>query len=133
MPSGYDKSPDYDGPEPSPEVGDEEASSASVALTVLREVFGGDPFTARDVVKAMKLGLKSDHPTFDDPVQERADAIADTLDELSGKRFDRPTALSIGKLFQKRLVRRDLPLKFHPTAIRVSAGFAPVGAVSCSA
>lgn len=27
----------------------------------------------------------------------------------------------------------DLPLKFHPAAIRASAGFAPVGAMSCSA
>lgn len=27
----------------------------------------------------------------------------------------------------------DLPLKFHPAAIRASAGFAPVGAVSFSA
>ena len=27
----------------------------------------------------------------------------------------------------------DLPLKFHPAAIRASAGFAPVDAVSCSA
>ena len=27
----------------------------------------------------------------------------------------------------------DLPLKFHPAAIRASAGFAPVGAMRCSA
>jgi hypothetical protein len=34
---------------------------------------------------------------------------------------------------KRTVVVTDLPLKFHPTAIRVSAGFAPVGAMSCSA
>src|SRR4051812_30937070 len=36
----------------------------------------------------------------------RAETIADALGELVGKRLDRPTAHSIGKLFQKRLVGR---------------------------
>ena len=36
----------------------------------------------------------------------KAEAIADALGELVGKRLDRPTAHSIGKLFQKRLVGR---------------------------
>ena len=40
------------------------------------------------------------------PTRARADAIADALGELAGKRLDRPTAHSIGKLFQKRLVGR---------------------------
>jgi hypothetical protein len=35
-----------------------------------------------------------------------ADAIADALGELVGKRLEKPTAHSIGKLFQKRLVGR---------------------------
>jgi hypothetical protein len=35
-----------------------------------------------------------------------ADDIADALGELAGKRLDRPTAHSLGKLFQKRLVGR---------------------------
>src|SRR5262249_42842856 len=36
----------------------------------------------------------------------KAEAIADALGELVGKRLDRSTAHSIGKLFQKRLVGR---------------------------
>jgi hypothetical protein len=36
----------------------------------------------------------------------KAEAIAEALGELVGKRLDRPTAHSIGKLFQKRLVER---------------------------
>ena len=36
----------------------------------------------------------------------KAESIADALGELVGKRLDRPTAPSIGKLFQKRLVGR---------------------------
>ena len=35
------------------EVGDEEASAASAALTILREIWGAGAFTAKDVVKAM--------------------------------------------------------------------------------
>ena len=46
-------------------------------------------------------------PTSADEVENaRAEAIADALGELIGKRLDRPTAHSIGKLFQKRLVGR---------------------------
>jgi hypothetical protein len=42
----------------------------------------------------------------DDVETSRADAIADALGELIGKRLERPTAHSLGKLFQKRLVGR---------------------------
>jgi hypothetical protein len=49
------------------------------------------------------------HPwsaTKEDADKAKAEAIADALGELVGKRLDRPTAHSIGKLFQKRLVGR---------------------------
>jgi hypothetical protein len=42
----------------------------------------------------------------DDVESARADAFADALGELIGKRLERPTAHSLGKLFQKRLVGR---------------------------
>ncbi|MGO9048962.1 MAG: hypothetical protein ACLQFW_19120 [Xanthobacteraceae bacterium] len=80
------------------EVGDEEATAASVVLTVLREIWGDDAFTAKQVVEAMT----SEHA--DD--QAKAESIANALEGLDGKRLDRPTAHSIGKLFQKRLVGR---------------------------
>ena len=44
-----------------------------------------------------------------------------------------PTDSKLGFEFWCRAILRDLPLKFHPAAIRASAGFAPVDAVSCSA
>ena len=45
-------------------------------------------------------------PTKEDADMAKAEAIADALGELVGKLLDRPTAHSIGKLFQKRLVGR---------------------------
>jgi hypothetical protein len=92
------------------EVGDEEASAVSAILTVFREIWGEKDFTAKDVVKVM-----TPEPKFDgvfegakvpDAERLRTDAIADALGELVGKRLDRPTAHSLGKLFQKRLVGR---------------------------
>lgn len=92
------------------EVGDEEASAVSVALGTLRDIWGAKEFTAREVVKAMTPEPKFDGsygmPKADDEQRTRAEAIADALGELIGKRLDRPTAHSIGKLFQKRLVGR---------------------------
>jgi len=89
------------------EAGDEQASAVSVALTILREIFGDNAFTARDVVKVMTPddGLFM-QPKADDADKARADAIGEALAELAGKRLDRPTSHGIGKLFQKTLVGR---------------------------
>ena len=86
------------------EVGDEEASAASAALTIMREIWGDCAFTAKDVVKAMTPEMQP--WSTEDADRTKAEAIADALGELVGKRLDRPTAHSIGKLFQKRLVGR---------------------------
>jgi hypothetical protein len=83
------------------EFGDEEASAASAALTIIHGIWGGGAFTATDVVKAMTLELHSG-----DAEKLKAEVIADALGELIGKRLERPTAHSIGKLFQKKLVGR---------------------------
>jgi hypothetical protein len=91
------------------EVGDEEASAVSAILTLFRQVWGDQVFTAKDVVKVMTPEPKFDGSVSakaDDVERSRADAIADALGELIGKRLDRPTAHSLGKLFQKRLVGR---------------------------
>jgi hypothetical protein len=58
-----------------------------------------------DVVKAMTPEMHA-CPTKEDAAKAKAEAIAEALGELVGKRLDRPTAHSIGKLFQKRLVGR---------------------------
>jgi hypothetical protein len=90
------------------EVGDEEASATSAALSIMREIWGDGAFTARDVVKAMALPTNPfSAPTdWEEASKAKAEAIADALGELVGRRLDRPTAHSIGKLFQKRLVGR---------------------------
>ncbi|MGE3784527.1 MAG: hypothetical protein AB7H71_17535, partial [Alphaproteobacteria bacterium] len=91
------------------EVGDEEATAASAALSVLHDIWRGDAFTARDVVKAMTVEPKApwSPSSRDDEVKRaRAETLSDALGELIGRRLDRPTAHSIGKLFQKRLVGR---------------------------
>ena len=42
----------------------------------------------------------------EDAEKAQAEALADALGELVGKRLERPTAHSVGKLFQKKLVGR---------------------------
>jgi hypothetical protein len=81
------------------EVGDDEAAAVALTLGLFREIWGDKHFTAKDVVKKMA-------PKPDGSLDERAEAIADALGELVGKRLDRPTAHGLGKLFQKRLVDR---------------------------
>ena len=90
------------------EVGDEEASAASAALTTLREIFGQRAFAAKEVVKAMTPGSN-----YTDTA--KAEVIADALSELVGRRLDRPTAHSIGKLFQKSLVGRPAWIGYGQT------------------
>jgi hypothetical protein len=87
------------------ETDDEEAAATSTALTILHGIWAGGSFTARDVVKTMTI--QGDwYAPISEAERARAEAIADALGELVGKRLDRPTAHSIGKLFQKRLVGR---------------------------
>jgi hypothetical protein len=88
------------------EADDEDATAVSAALSILHEIWGGDYFTSRDVVKAMAMGSNLDN--WDGAAAERArpEALADALRELDGKHLERLTTPSIGKLFQKRLVGR---------------------------
>jgi hypothetical protein len=76
------------------EAEDEEATAASAALTVLREIWGDRAFTAKDVVKVM-TGCADN---------AKAEDLPNALGELEGKPFDRPTAQKLGKLFQKGLI-----------------------------
>ena len=48
----------------------------------------------------------ADPAAVDEAAKAQAEALADALGELDGRRLDRPTAHKIGKLFQKRLVGR---------------------------
>jgi hypothetical protein len=100
------------------EIGDEEASAVSTILTLFREVWDNQVFTTKDVVKVMTPEPKFDGSVSaksDDVDGSRADAIADALGELAGKRLDKPTAHQLGKLFQKRLVGRPAWIGDGPT------------------
>ena len=90
------------------EAGDEEASATSAALTILHEILARRSFTAKDVVKVIEAkDIKwADPAAVDEAAKAQAEALADALGELDGRRLDRPTAHKIGKLFQKRLVGR---------------------------
>jgi hypothetical protein len=89
---------------------DEDAVAVSSILTILHEIWGRGSFTSRDVVKAMAIETTQDDcgrsATVSDVERARAEAISDVLSELNGRRLDRPTPKSLGKLFQKRLVGR---------------------------
>jgi hypothetical protein len=89
------------------EAGDEEASATSAALTILFEVFAAEKFTAKDVIKIIEAkDIKwADPAAVDQAAKAQAEALADSLSELDGRRLD-PTTHKIGKLFQKRLVGR---------------------------
>ena len=90
------------------EAGDEEASATSAALTILHEIWPKHSFTAKDVVKVIEAkDIKwADPAAVDEAAKVEAEALADALGDLDGRRLDRPTAHRIGKLFQKRLVGR---------------------------
>jgi hypothetical protein len=91
------------------EVGDEEAAAVTAALSILRKTWDGRKFTAKDVAKAIAPAMSGARSALTDSADGEiasAEALADALDELAGKRLDRPTARRIGKLFQKCLVDR---------------------------
>jgi hypothetical protein len=83
------------------EVGEEEASATSRALAILRKIWGSKPFTARAVVQE----LAKANSLIEDNADQAAE-LADALGELIGKALEKPTARSIGKLFQKHLTNR---------------------------
>ena len=90
------------------EAGDEEALATSAALTILYETFPKN-FTAKDVIKVIEpkdIKWAAEPSEADKAAKAKAEALADALGELDGRRLDRPTAHKIGKLFQKRLVGR---------------------------
>jgi hypothetical protein len=91
------------------EVEDEEAAAVTAALSILRKTWDGKKFTAKEVAKAIapaKNGAVLGPSDSAEIELATAEAIADALGELAGKRLDRPTAHRIGKLFQKCLVGR---------------------------
>jgi hypothetical protein len=83
------------------EAGEEEASATSRALAILRKRWGSKPFTARAVVQE----LAKANSLIEDNADQAAE-LADALGDLIGKVLEKPTARSVGKLFQKHLTNR---------------------------
>jgi hypothetical protein len=83
------------------EFGEEEASAAARVLTILREYWGDKQFATIEVV----LALAEVNSGTEEAVV-RAEALSDALGELIGKSLEKPTARSLGKLFQKHLTNR---------------------------
>jgi hypothetical protein len=83
------------------EAQDEDASAASRVLTILRKRWGDKAFKAQNVA----LALSAANSMIDKSAEEAAE-LADALGELIGKTLEKPTARSIGKLFQKHLTNR---------------------------
>jgi hypothetical protein len=83
------------------EAEDEDASAASRVLAILRRRWGDKEFTAQKVV----LALSAANSMVEESAQQ-AQELADALGDLAGKVIDKPTALLIGKLFQKHLNNR---------------------------
>jgi hypothetical protein len=92
------------------EVRDEEASAASMVLTTLQEIFEDKSFTSREIIKVMDVPaiVQVGASPADETGKMRAETLTDALGELVGRSLDNPTARSIGKLFQKRLLGRPI-------------------------
>jgi hypothetical protein len=83
------------------ELGEEEASAASRVLTILRKRWRDKTFTTLAVVRA----LEARNSLLEEGAEQAAEPF-DALSDLAEKTFDKPTARSIGKLFQRHLTNR---------------------------
>jgi hypothetical protein len=90
------------------ELGDEEGSNVSATLKIFRQIWNKERFTTKDVSKVLtpEPGLEGLDTQVNGGRRVAVD-LAEALAELAGKRLDSPTARSLGKLFQKRLVGRS--------------------------
>jgi hypothetical protein len=89
------------------ELGDEEGSNVSATLKIFRQIWNKEQFTTKDVSKVLtpEPGLEGLDAQVNGGQRVGVD-LAEALAELAGKRLDRPTPRSLGKLFQKRLIGR---------------------------
>jgi hypothetical protein len=85
------------------EAEDEDASAASRVLTILSKRWRDKEFKAQQVV----LALSAVNSLVNESA-EQAQELAAALGELAGKPIEKPTALGIGKLFQKHLTNRPV-------------------------
>ena len=85
---------------------DDETSAASSMLSTLKAEFGSSPFTAKDIIGIIEAGAPSVGIPAAALAKEKADRLLDAFGEMLGRRLDRPTPGTIGKLLRNRLVDR---------------------------
>jgi hypothetical protein len=85
---------------------DDETTAASTMLSALHVEFGSMPFKAKDIIRIIKAGVPSFGLSPNESSEEKAERLLDAFSEMVGRRLDRPTAGTIGKLLKNRLVGR---------------------------
>ncbi len=86
------------------DIRDDEAGAASAMLSTLQAEFGDTAFTAKDIMAILDAGAASFGT--DIAKKESADRLFDAFGQMHGRRLDRPTAGTIGKILNNRLVDR---------------------------
>ena len=102
---------------------DDEAGAASIMLSTLKAEFGNEAFTARDIIAILDAGASSPGMLVDAAKRESADQLLDAFGQLLGRRLDRPTAGTIGKILNNRLVDRPTFIDDPDVAVALKASW----------
>ena len=79
---------------------DPDVLAIATVLSTFRAIWGTDRFTARDIVQK----LPREYSILTSPEDKQGEVLFEALSELLGKSLKRPTARSIAKLLQRRLI-----------------------------
>ena len=92
--------------------------------STLQAEFGDADFTARDIIAVFFDAGASSLSVFPDAtMRERADQLLDAFGQLLGRRLDRPTAGTIGKILNNRLVDRPTFIDDSDVAVVLKASW----------
>ena len=98
------------------------SGAASTMLSTLQAEFDNADFTARDIIAVFDAGASS-LGVLDTTMRERADQLLDAFGQLLGRRLDRPTAGTIGKILNNRLVDRPTFIDDSDVAVVLKASW----------
>ena len=102
---------------------DDEAGAASNMLSTLKTEFCNSEFTARDIIAILDSGSSPLGMAADTAKRESADRLLDAFGQLLGRRLDRPTAGTIGKILNNRLVDRPTFIDDSDVAVVLKASW----------
>ena len=102
---------------------DDEAGAASTMLSALQAEFGDKEFTAKDIVAILDAGGSSDGLFADAGKKTKADRLLEAFSQLLGRRPNRPTAGTIGKILNNRLVDRPTFIDNSDVAVALRASW----------